>query len=297
MDCEEMMLNAPEDLCLPEKQHQRDENLSDDPSNPVNIRSDSKACDVPVVPTLLEAPMDKHVSYKDMVISESDGVLFTDYSERFQNLALKSMEFTLIVKVLGRRVGYNVLHDRICSIWKSSHPLKLIDLGHGSFLIEFASRKDYIHVLSDGPWTIFEHYLIVEPWLADFKSSQAPPSPIMAWIYLPQRAFLSASVVCTAVPFVNLMCLGVNLAMNLVFLAVFSAFFHREPFGSPHAAAPTSASFSHHRRVESTVGCALCGCILIVEPTWPLLALHRCYFLVTVVPSRTAKATTVDVGF
>ncbi|KAK8634255.1 hypothetical protein V6N13_015083 [Hibiscus sabdariffa] len=177
-----MMLNAPEDLCLPEKQHQRDENLSDDPSNPVNIRSDSKACDVPVVPTLLEAPMDKHVSYKDM-------------------------------------------------------------------------------------------------------------------IYLPQRAFLSAFVVCTAVPFVNLMCLGVNLAMNLVFPAVFSAFFHREPFGSPHAAAPTSASFSHHRRVESTVGCALCGCILIVEPTWPLLALHRCYFLVTVVPSRTAKATTVDVGF
>ncbi|KAK8519585.1 hypothetical protein V6N12_025618 [Hibiscus sabdariffa] len=117
----------------------------------------------------------------DISVSESEGIPFIDFFEHVQALALKSMDYTLVVKVLGRRVGYNGLY----SIWKPSHPLKLIDIKNGYFLVKFSVRSDYIKVMSDGPWTIFVHYLMVEPWSMDFNPSQAKPSRIMPWVCLP----------------------------------------------------------------------------------------------------------------
>ncbi|KAL4298357.1 hypothetical protein GQ457_12G026760 [Hibiscus cannabinus] len=121
----------------------------------------------------------------DVSIDESEGIPFIVFSDRVQSLALKSMDYTLVVKVLGRRVGYNVLQNRIYSIWKPSHPLKLIDIENAYFLVKFLARTDYIRVLSDGPWTIFGHYLTVEPWSMDFNHHQTKPCRILAWVRLP----------------------------------------------------------------------------------------------------------------
>ncbi|KAK9027131.1 hypothetical protein V6N11_066975 [Hibiscus sabdariffa] len=40
-------------------------------------------------------------------------------------------------------------------------------------------------VRTDGPWTIFGHYITVEPWSVDFNPLQEHPSRIMAWVRLP----------------------------------------------------------------------------------------------------------------
>ncbi|KAK9043582.1 hypothetical protein V6N11_071918 [Hibiscus sabdariffa] len=40
-------------------------------------------------------------------------------------------------------------------------------------------------VQTDGPWTIFGHYITVEPWSVDFNPQQDHPSHIMAWVRLP----------------------------------------------------------------------------------------------------------------
>ncbi|KAL4298012.1 hypothetical protein GQ457_12G025440 [Hibiscus cannabinus] len=120
----------------------------------------------------------------DVQFGEIDGIPSVQFSDRVQGLALKSLDLTLVVKVLGRRVGYNTLHNRIFNIWKPSHSLKLIDIDNDYFLVKFAARSDYLKVLTDGPWTIFGHYLTVEPWSVDFSTSQSYPSRIIAWIRL-----------------------------------------------------------------------------------------------------------------
>ncbi|XP_039009957.1 uncharacterized protein LOC120138570 [Hibiscus syriacus] len=60
-----------------------------------------------------------------------------------------------------------------------------MDIENDYFLVSLRTRSDLLAALSDGPWTIFGHYLTVEPWSPDFTSSQLFPSRIVAWIRLP----------------------------------------------------------------------------------------------------------------
>ncbi|XP_039009020.1 uncharacterized protein LOC120137310 [Hibiscus syriacus] len=122
---------------------------------------------------------------EDITLGSSNSISTIYFSERVQSLAVKSMDLTLVVKVLGRRVGYNTLHNRIYGICKPSYPLKLIDIENNYFLVKFSDHGDYLKVLTEGPWTIFRHYLTVEQWSIDFQSNQDYPSRLMAWIRLP----------------------------------------------------------------------------------------------------------------
>ncbi|KAL4354463.1 hypothetical protein GQ457_06G022390 [Hibiscus cannabinus] len=121
----------------------------------------------------------------DIAFGSENGVPTIDFSKRVQTLALQSMDLTLVVKVLGRRIGYNMLHNMIYGIWKPTHPLKLIDIENDFFLVKFIDRGDYLKDLTEGPWTILGHYLTVEQWSIDFQPTQASPSRLMAWIRLP----------------------------------------------------------------------------------------------------------------
>ncbi|KAL4360837.1 hypothetical protein GQ457_04G024990 [Hibiscus cannabinus] len=178
------MSEPPVDPCLPKKHRRRDESPPDPPATEA---------------TLAHAPMDcedsnrtkPQVSYKDILTSSSEEnldeellSLDDDDDNDLLDDDISSMDYTLVVKILGRQVGYNVLHNRIHSIWKPAHPLKLIDIENDYFLVKFSARSDYIRVLSDGPWTIFGHYLKVEPWSIDFNPWQAKPSRTMAWVRL-----------------------------------------------------------------------------------------------------------------
>ncbi|KAK8997026.1 hypothetical protein V6N11_020518 [Hibiscus sabdariffa] len=194
------------DLRLPKKQRRRDEDPPDHSDSLIGEPVASMECD-------FQSNVKVPVSYKDIVTgsggshSESEnidlddddidlleeditlgsmnGIPTIDFSERVQALAVRSMELTLVVKILGRRIGYNTLHNRIYGIWRPSHPIKLIDIENDYFLVKFSDRRDYLRVLTEGPWTIFGHYLTVEQWSVDFQPAQAHPSRLMAWIQLP----------------------------------------------------------------------------------------------------------------
>ncbi|KAK8497449.1 hypothetical protein V6N12_016973 [Hibiscus sabdariffa] len=103
----------------------------------------------------------------DIQTYESDGIPFINFSDRVKDLAVKSMDFTLILKILGRRVGYTTIYNWIIGLWKSSHQIKLIDIENDYYLVKFSLRTDYIHALTKGPWTIFGHYITVEPCLIE----------------------------------------------------------------------------------------------------------------------------------
>ncbi|KAK9008943.1 hypothetical protein V6N11_080419 [Hibiscus sabdariffa] len=121
---------------------------------------------------------------EDVRVGVTDGIPFIDFSPRVHDLAVKSFEFMLVLKILGRRVGYTTFYNRLVSVWEPSRQIKLIDIENDYFLVKFSSRLDYIAVLTEGPWTIFGHYITVEPWSPDFYPSQSHPSRIMAWVRL-----------------------------------------------------------------------------------------------------------------
>ena len=47
----------------------------------------------------------------------------------------------------------------------------MTDLENNYFLIRLESPEDAVYALTEGPWVIFGHYLIVQPWTPQFDSN------------------------------------------------------------------------------------------------------------------------------
>ncbi|KAE8693615.1 hypothetical protein F3Y22_tig00110796pilonHSYRG00006 [Hibiscus syriacus] len=127
---------------------------------------------------------DVEVFEDDVVRGVVEGLISIDFSDRVQAMANKSFDQTVVVKLLGRRIGYTTLRNKFYDLWKPSQPFRLMDIENDYFLVSLRTRSDFLTALSDGTWTIFRHYLIVEPWSSDFSSSQLFPRRIVAWIRL-----------------------------------------------------------------------------------------------------------------
>ncbi|KAL4280959.1 hypothetical protein GQ457_03G040380 [Hibiscus cannabinus] len=121
----------------------------------------------------------------EVLRSVVDGVIHIDFSDRIRDLTIKSLDQTIVIKLLGRRIGYNTLRNKLYDLWKPSQPFRLMDIENDYFLVTFRSHSDLLKVLADGPWTIFGYYLTVEPWSPDFSTSQLHPRKIIAWVRLP----------------------------------------------------------------------------------------------------------------
>lgn len=85
------------------------------------------------------------------------------------------MTKTLVIKLLGRKIGYNVLWSKVCALWKLSQRFHIIDIENNYFLAKFESNLDYSNVLTKGPWVIYKHYLTVQPWTSTFSTPDIYP--------------------------------------------------------------------------------------------------------------------------
>ncbi|KAK8600618.1 hypothetical protein V6N12_050471 [Hibiscus sabdariffa] len=121
----------------------------------------------------------------DVVRTIVDGMISIQFSERVQSLAEKSFDRTIVLNLLVRRIGYATLKNKVTDLWKPKAGFKLMDIENDYFLASFRSHEDYLTVLADGPWTIFGHYLTVEPWSPEFSPLQPFPHKIVTWIRLP----------------------------------------------------------------------------------------------------------------
>ncbi|KAK8568597.1 hypothetical protein V6N12_007145 [Hibiscus sabdariffa] len=66
-----------------------------------------------------------------------DGIISIDFSDRVRNLAIKSFDQTVVVKLLGRRIGYNTLRRKLYDLWKPAHAFHLRDIENDYFLVTF----------------------------------------------------------------------------------------------------------------------------------------------------------------
>ena len=81
------------------------------------------------------------------------------------------MKFSLIVKLLGKKLRFHAMANWIRRAWAKGGDVKILDLIDEFFLIQFTDEGDYKHALFEGPWLIADHFLLVQRWCLLFKPS------------------------------------------------------------------------------------------------------------------------------
>lgn len=88
----------------------------------------------------------------------------------FQDLC-EPWKDTLVIKLLGKNIGYMVMKDRLKRLWKPQGGFDILDVDNGYFMVTFDMQSDKEKVAAGGPWMIFDHYLCVFHWSPQFVSS------------------------------------------------------------------------------------------------------------------------------
>ncbi|XP_058758009.1 uncharacterized protein LOC131631237 [Vicia villosa] len=88
----------------------------------------------------------------------------------------------VIVKLLGRKIGYKALENRLQQMWVRKGIIRIIDLGHDYYLVCFTHEEDKNAAMADGPWFIYDHYLTVKEWTPDFHPENDSIVNVAVWI-------------------------------------------------------------------------------------------------------------------
>lgn len=97
----------------------------------------------------------------------------------------KPWQNSLIVKLLGKRIGLNLLKDRLGKLWQPSGEIEVIDLDFEFFVVRFSDRVDYAHAFSGGPWVLMGHYLVNQQWRPMFIPSKGELTRVAVWLPIP----------------------------------------------------------------------------------------------------------------
>ncbi|MBA0853840.1 hypothetical protein Goshw_022641 [Gossypium schwendimanii] len=124
----------------------------------------------------LDTKEDFDVLEGDIQKSIINGIPSIHFSNSIQQILIRDLDNNMILKLLGRNIGYSILQNKIYNLWKPSSSFCLMDIEHGYFLAKFKSV---------GPWIIFGQYLIVQQWSVSFNPAQTFPSMVMSWIRFP----------------------------------------------------------------------------------------------------------------
>ncbi|MCH81759.1 hypothetical protein A2U01_0002551 [Trifolium medium] len=88
----------------------------------------------------------------------------------------------VIVQLLGRKIGYRALENKLQQLRVRKGVIQIVDLSHDFYLVTFTSLEDQCRALMEGPWMIYDHYLVVRPWSANFDPASATVSNTAVWV-------------------------------------------------------------------------------------------------------------------
>ncbi|XP_019168955.1 PREDICTED: uncharacterized protein LOC109164864 [Ipomoea nil] len=107
------------------------------------------------------------------------------FSKKQREEWIKPWKNALLVKFLGKAVALPLFQQRMLRIWKPEGRSEIIDLGSGWFIARFQLQKDCLHVLVDGPWKLFNHYVVAQRWRPNFRPETAKVERMAVWTRLP----------------------------------------------------------------------------------------------------------------
>lgn len=128
---------------------------------------------------------DISIGAEDVVVSHFVGAAQISFSNRVHEFFASSMKRTIFVKVLGKAVGYRSLYAQLLKLWRPAEVWSMVDVGFGCFMVRFEKDSDYIQLLACGPWMIYGHYLVVQPWHPNFEPFNFDVKSVVAWIHFP----------------------------------------------------------------------------------------------------------------
>lgn len=91
----------------------------------------------------------------------------------------------LVVKLLGKNLGYNTMKDRLHKVWKLQGGFEIMDNDNGFYMVKFDQSPDKEKVISGGPWLIYDHCLAVSHWSPEFASPNAKVERTVVWVRFP----------------------------------------------------------------------------------------------------------------
>lgn len=86
----------------------------------------------------------------DAITVTEDGVPSVIFSDRFYQFIAKRMSRTTIVKLVGRKLSYTSMVNRLKILWQTNQPFQVVDLENDYFSVKFLGDEDYQHALSGG---------------------------------------------------------------------------------------------------------------------------------------------------
>ncbi|CAN1744110.1 hypothetical protein LINPERHAP1_LOCUS2009 [Linum perenne] len=125
------------------------------------------------------------VGEKDILLTVRDGIKSLNLSEEFKDKLCKPWSNTVVVRLLGKNIGYSYPCHRLHAIWKPLGNLHIVDLDRNCFLVKFANEQDYFKALTGGPWMLLDHYLIVHQWDRSFRVVEDLPKKMVVWVRFP----------------------------------------------------------------------------------------------------------------
>ncbi|CAN1142695.1 Putative ribonuclease H protein At1g65750 [Linum perenne] len=138
-----------------------------------------------VLPDQPSSPAWICVGENDITPVISNGVRALRLSQGFKEKLCKPWTNTVVIRLIGKSVGYSYLCNRLRSMWKPSSSMQVIDVDLNCFMVRFGEEKDYFRALTGGPWLILDHYLVVQQWDPSFRVSDKLPSKMVVWIRFP----------------------------------------------------------------------------------------------------------------
>lgn len=122
---------------------------------------------------------------EDVIVEDKNSTPSISFSGKIQAQPVKPWMNTIVVKFLGRSMGYRALCNRLNDLWRTLQGFTVIDLENDFFLVRFKSEIDAQYALTQGPWTTLGHYLTVQQWTPHFDSSNVNIENIVTWIRIP----------------------------------------------------------------------------------------------------------------
>ncbi|XP_060202508.1 uncharacterized protein LOC132630947 [Lycium barbarum] len=134
-------------------------------------------------PRLVEAMLDLSEETVPIVNPED----FNPLTSADKNRLYAPWDNSVIIKLLGQKMGHQLLKQKLLNLWRPSEDITLVDLGSDFSLIKSQKQENFDHVcMHDGPWFVMNRFVSIRRWEPKFVASQALVTYTAIWVHLPE---------------------------------------------------------------------------------------------------------------
>ncbi|MBA0669299.1 hypothetical protein Goklo_029710 [Gossypium klotzschianum] len=105
--------------------------------------------------SMVDLEEDFELQDRDVTMVLVDGVPSIIFFNRVQQFIAWKMALIVVVKLVGKKIGFKTLFNKVSSLWKPHGQFQLMDLENDFYLVHFQNKDDFDKILMGGPWVIF----------------------------------------------------------------------------------------------------------------------------------------------